>query len=139
MMGANRTVRGSDSGAAMVEFAILLPVFLLTIAGIVDFGRAFFTQIQLTNAAREGARAAVVSTAAPGDIQSRAKIAYAGSLPAPVDLTVTIDQTCPGTNARVTASYAFTWIALGPAMNLIGGGSALPATLSSSAVMKCGG
>jgi Flp pilus assembly protein TadG len=122
----------------MVEFAILLPLFLLVIGGIVDFGRAFFTQIQLTNAAREGARAAVVSTAVAADIQARAQAAFnPGSVPP--ELTVTLDQTCPGTNAQVTASYAFSWITLGPAMNIIGAGAVLPATLSSSAVMKCGG
>ena len=119
----------------MVEFAILLPVLLLVIAGIVDFGRAFFTEVALTNAAREGARAAVVSTATAGDIQTRAQASAPG-------LTLTTSVTlCAGvgTNASVTASNAFTWIALGPAMNLIGGSSALPATLTSTAVMRCGG
>ncbi len=49
-----------DRGAAAVELALILPVLLLLIGGIVDFGRAFFAQIIITNAASEGARAGVV-------------------------------------------------------------------------------
>ena len=49
----------SERGAAAVEMALMLPVLILLIGGIVDFGRAYYTQIMLTNAAREGARAAV--------------------------------------------------------------------------------
>ena len=40
----------------MVEFAIVLPVLVLIICGIIDFGRALFTLNNLTSAAREGAR-----------------------------------------------------------------------------------
>lgn len=40
---------------ALVEVAILLPMLLLLILGAMDFGRMFFTKIELTNAAREGA------------------------------------------------------------------------------------
>ena len=42
-------------GQALTEFAFLLPVFLLLFAGTLDLGRAFYAQISLTNAAREGA------------------------------------------------------------------------------------
>jgi hypothetical protein len=40
----------------MVEFALILPILVLIIAGIFDLGRAFFSSITITNAAREGAR-----------------------------------------------------------------------------------
>jgi Flp pilus assembly protein TadG len=40
----------------MVEFALILPVFLLIVVGMVDLGRAFFQYQQLVNGAREGAR-----------------------------------------------------------------------------------
>jgi Flp pilus assembly protein TadG len=48
--------RRSDRGAALVEFALCLPLLLVVIAGIVDFGFAFQRYEVLTNAAREGAR-----------------------------------------------------------------------------------
>jgi Flp pilus assembly protein TadG len=43
-------------GQSMVEFALILPVMVLIIAGIFDLGRAFYSTITITNAAREGAR-----------------------------------------------------------------------------------
>lgn len=48
-------------GQALVEFAFALPVFLLLFMGIVDLGTAVFTYNSLTNAAREGARLAIVN------------------------------------------------------------------------------
>ena len=51
--------RGQD-GAAAVEFALLLPLLVLLLFGIIEFGFAFSTRIQATNAAREAARQAVV-------------------------------------------------------------------------------
>ena len=51
-----RSLRGHPSrGQAVVEFALILPVFLLLLLIAVDFGRLFFTYIQLNNTAREGA------------------------------------------------------------------------------------
>jgi Flp pilus assembly protein TadG len=50
----------SQRGAALVEFALALPLLLVVIAGIVDFGFAFQRQEVITNAAREGARLAVL-------------------------------------------------------------------------------
>ena len=49
-----------QDGAAAVEFALLLPLLVLLLFGLIQFGLAFNTKIQATNAAREGARMAVV-------------------------------------------------------------------------------
>jgi Flp pilus assembly pilin Flp len=51
--------KGQD-GAAAVEFALLLPLLVVLLFGVIQFGTAFNTRIQATNAAREGARMAVV-------------------------------------------------------------------------------
>ncbi len=48
----------STSAAALVEFAIVLPILLLLVFGVVDFGRALYTANNLTSAVREGARLA---------------------------------------------------------------------------------
>ena len=50
----------SESGAALVEFTILMPVLFLILFGIIEFGMIIFTQNNMTNAAREGARTAAV-------------------------------------------------------------------------------
>jgi Flp pilus assembly pilin Flp len=49
-----------EHGAAAVEFALLLPLLVMLLFGFIQFGVAFNTRIQATNAAREAARLAVV-------------------------------------------------------------------------------
>jgi hypothetical protein len=51
-----RLIRRSDRGASLIETALVLPLLLLLVGGIVDFGFAFNNYITITNAAREGAR-----------------------------------------------------------------------------------
>lgn len=50
----------NENGAAVVEFAILLPLLLLIIFGGVEYGLVMFNQQVLTNASREAARAGIV-------------------------------------------------------------------------------
>jgi Flp pilus assembly protein TadG len=134
MLRPARRATRTDRGAAAIELALVFPVLLLTIAGIVDFGRAFFTEITLANAAREGARAAIGTSATAGDVETRA----AAAAPGLGGMTATpVPCGGPGTEARVTASVDFDWILLGPAMSAVGGGDTLPSELSSTAVMRC--
>jgi Flp pilus assembly protein TadG len=49
-------------GQAMVEFALVLPIFMLILSGILDFGFALYSRMTVINAAREGARAAAMVT-----------------------------------------------------------------------------
>ena len=53
-------LRKSQAGQAMVEMALALPVLLMLVGGIVDFGWLYYNKIALNNAAREGARYAVI-------------------------------------------------------------------------------
>ena len=55
----SRRRRRSDSGAELIELAIVLPILLIVVAGIVDFGFLFRRYEAITNAAREGARVAI--------------------------------------------------------------------------------
>ena len=59
-------------GQALVEFALVIPLFLVLLVGIFDLGRAVFAFNTLTNAAREGARIAIVNQYKPSIIE-RAK------------------------------------------------------------------
>ena len=49
-----------QNGGALIEFAIVLPIILLLLGGIIDFGILFYNKQVLTNASREGARAGIV-------------------------------------------------------------------------------
>jgi Flp pilus assembly protein TadG len=57
----NRQVNRSHRGAAATELAIIMPVFLLLVLGCIDCGRFLNTSIAVTNAARAGAGAAIMS------------------------------------------------------------------------------
>jgi Flp pilus assembly protein TadG len=54
-----RRRRSRSRGQALVEFALVFPVFFLILAGLLDFGFLLYSRITLINATREGARAAV--------------------------------------------------------------------------------
>ena len=58
-------------GQALLETALVLPIVLLVAVGIFEFGRAFQTWQILTNAAREGARIALLPGSSVSDVQSR--------------------------------------------------------------------
>jgi hypothetical protein len=49
----------NQNGAAMVEFAIVLPLLLILICGVIEFGVMFYDKAVITNASREGARAGI--------------------------------------------------------------------------------
>lgn len=59
-----RSQRGRDRGQSLVEFALLLPLLLLILFGVIDFGRAIFTYSTLAEGARQGDRLAVVDQTA---------------------------------------------------------------------------
>jgi Flp pilus assembly protein TadG len=131
----------TERGASAVEFAIVLPVLFLVIAGIVDFGRYFFTQIQVTNAAREGARAAVVlPNPAASDMTAITQRALAGAAGVP-GVGASVVATCPAasSNATVQVTATFDWIIMKPAIQMVGGSWGLSGPVVANGVMRCGG
>jgi Flp pilus assembly protein TadG len=97
----------SERGAAAVEFALVLPLLLLLVFGIVEFGRAFQVQATLSAAAREGVRVMAVQ-----DDQAAARAAVRSastglpSVPSDIHIAVT-PLSCSATagNATVTIHY----------------------------------
>src|SRR6187399_1126377 len=82
----------SQRGAAMIEAAMTLPLLLLVCVGILEFGRAYQTWQVLTNAAREGARIAVLPGMDDTAVRTRVREYMAiGQLPKANDAVVTID------------------------------------------------
>lgn len=57
--------RLNQKGAAAVEFALVLPVLLILVFGIVEFSVALYDKAVITNASREGARAGIVFRVPP--------------------------------------------------------------------------
>lgn len=60
MMKKMLNIRG-QKGAAVIEFAIVLPVLVLLLFGTIEFGLLLYNQQVITNASREGARAGIVA------------------------------------------------------------------------------
>ena len=70
-MAEQKRQNSRRSGQAVVEFALVLPVFLLLLLGVVEFGRIFLRLHLLTNASREGARVASLPGNLEADVQDR--------------------------------------------------------------------
>lgn len=101
---SRRSSRGSR-GQAMVEFALVIPMFLLLLAGVCDFGFALFSRMTVINAAREGARAAVivsVHTNIPPAASNAATSAAKGAGLSPISVTVTCLQTTVSVSSPLT-------------------------------------
>lgn len=110
--------------------ALLLPILLIIVFGIIDFGRMLNAQISLTEAAREGARAESLGSSADDRVQEAA-----GRLGT---VTTTVEAECPGEDAIVTASYDFSFITpIGPILELYGGGVDGTVPMSGRGVMPC--
>ena len=81
----------STEGIALVEFALILPILILLLVGILDTGRAVNAYVTISNASREGARyVALNPTAAPSAIKSNAVLPHTQQLdPGSVAVSVT--------------------------------------------------
>jgi len=138
----------SDRGAAAVEFALVVPILLLVIIGIVNFSFVFAQQISLNNAARQAARYAAVAGNSCLAIENEGKtgantIGMTGSqVPTPVISNCAAGSPnfpCIGPSAGPNVTVTMTrtgasnpWVVTFPPFNLI------PApTLTGKGVMRC--
>ena len=128
--------RRSDDGAAAVEFALILPIFLLLIFLLIDFGRLFYCQITLNSAAREAARAVALrmTTAQINIAASDAAPNISGMSMNTTAMTITVVSTCAVASttldapAKVTANKSFDWLLPVGLLNLINPNSSNPGT-----------
>jgi Flp pilus assembly protein TadG len=139
----------SERGAELIEFALVFPLLLLVILGIVDFGFLFQRMEVVTNAAREGARIAVLPGYATADVQSRVQqYIAAGGLPTGggklipavvTDATVTVSAGPPAVTVpakRVSVTYFHDYMFLGPMMSWFGGAAFSSVPVRGLAVMR---
>lgn len=89
----SRKGRKSRRGAAAVEFALILPVLLAILLGIMDWGWVFYVQLSMTNAAREGARVGITEDT-PADAQTSA-VTVATSYLTRAGLAAAVSATAP--------------------------------------------
>jgi len=109
--GRRRAGRG-QVGQALVEFALVLPVLLLILAAIVDFGRLFYSVLAVHHAAREGARYGVVHAADDEGIRQRVRDAAVGLEGDRLTISITpaLSQRRVGAPLTVDVSYPFEYV-----------------------------
>lgn len=126
-----RRMRSDERGAVAVEFALVVPLLLMMVFAIIEFGIIYNGQIQVTAAAREGARAAALG-ASEANVRTASIAAAPGLSPAlvPANVTVTPATCTAGTNVTVSiVNYR---------INSITGLFSDGIGLSGKAVMRCG-
>lgn len=99
--------RSRERGAVALEFALILPILVMLMFGIVEFGRAYNTIISLNGAAREGARVlALCGTTTPC---TGVDVAVENALALDLDANAVVPDPCPaaGDPAVVTVSKQF--------------------------------
>ena len=139
-MTKRTSLRKNERGAALLETAITLPIILLISVGIFEFGRAYQTWQVLTNAAREGARIAILMDKTDAEVQT-AVSGYVKSGGLAATPTVNIDRNVamgPNTASRITVNYPFQFIVLNPVVRLVTPSSTTgaPLTMQSTALMR---
>ena len=130
----------------MIEAALTLPMLLFLGVAIVEFGRAYQTSQVLTNAAREGARVAVLPNQAADAVDTRVRqYLNVGGLVSDSSVGVTLTPVTVATGSSSTASgsqvtitYPFTFIVMQPVAQLLVSGSMVgaPITVTKTAVMR---
>jgi Flp pilus assembly protein TadG len=129
-------LRSTEKGQALVEFTMVLPLLLILLFAIVDFGRAFYAWTIVTNGAREGARAAAVQGSV-NDVNTAITNATNGLQQGQITKSYTNIQGNRGETVSVTVNYAFTYATpLSPLLTLIGGSSLATPTISSTSQMR---
>ncbi|MER6940358.1 TadE family protein [Nocardioides sp. NPDC127514] len=125
----------ADRGAAAVEFALVLPLLLLVLFGLIDFGRALNAQIALTQAAREGVRLAALQQPGAAD---RARAAAEPLSGVTVSVTACPANPGPTDDAVVLANQNFTFATpIGSIADMFGGGIGSSVQLTGRGVMRC--
>ena len=134
----------SEKGVAMVEAAITLPIILLISVGIFEFGRAYQTSQVLTNAAREGARLAVIEGSTDTEVRARVnKYLTDGGLASLADSNIVLNRTtaltASATASNVQVNYPFEFMVLNPVIRLISPTNTTtgaPITLTAATLMR---
>ena len=101
-----RKTQENEKGQSLVEFALVVPLLLLLVIGIAEFGRAWMAQNVLTGAVREAARIAAVQ-APGGGWNGLAATARGNQVLASAGIATTVSVLDPGPYGDVTATVTY--------------------------------
>lgn len=106
MAGRLIKTKKGEAGQSLVEFALIIPIFLMLVFAVVDFGMGFHAWITVTNSAREGARLGSVGSDA-ATIEDRVRDTAASLNNDDLTVTVTNAQGNPGESVSVEVDYSY--------------------------------
>ncbi len=139
-------LRRSERGQAMAEFALLVPVFMVVLFAIVDFGNAYSKYVSITNAARDGARLGVTGDTSANIVTRVNQTSgicngptYTTCSDSNLSVSVSGAGGSSGSDVTVTASYSYSFITpLAALVRLLPGSRSIGSsiTLTSTAVMR---
>ncbi|OMH34547.1 pilus assembly protein TadE [Tersicoccus sp. Bi-70] len=130
---------GSERGAAAVEFALVVPVLLLLLLGIIEFGRAYNTQIELSGAAREAARVMAVrndATAAKAAAQAAAPSLNPALTTGQITIGLSNGSSCA---ANASTTYPVVTVTAAYPLKFLTGMFGSTITITGKSSMQCGG
>jgi len=136
-----RRLRKTDTGAEIIEMALVLPLLLGLLFGIVEFGFLFQRYVFLTNAAAEGARVASLPGYNQADVQARVAAYAAASNITGVNAT-SVGATIAGPGgtswpgSKVTVTYVYNYQFIGPLATLLGGSLNPGVTLTARSTVR---
>jgi hypothetical protein len=107
-MDSIRNPNGSSRGQTLVEFALILPIIVILLFGIIDFGLMLNHRITLQHAVREGARYAAVHDGCT-DIQDRTKDRAGNAIPDRNTVSVSYEDNPAPAGSTVKVSAPFEW------------------------------
>jgi len=128
--------RHGEKGQALVEFVFVLPLFLVLVLAVVDFGMGLHAWISVTNGAREGARLGSVEATA-GEIETKVRAVTSTLDQAKLTVTTTNAQGDSGEGVTVKVDYQYDLITpLGGIIGVLGGSIGSTLNLSSQSEMR---
>jgi Flp pilus assembly protein TadG len=138
----------SESGQVLVEFALILPVLLLILAGIAEFGILFYNKQVLNNASREGARAGIVYKLNSSGVKiipnvqkvvqdycANRLVTFAASTPPPVTITPALSGLAYPSDLTVTVTMQYTFL-MPSVLNMFGGSFGPTLDISGTTIMR---
>ena len=140
-MQVHRAAGARGRGQSTVEMALMFPVFLLVLLGIIEFSRAFYAYSVVSNAAREGARYGIMhptwvdsdDNGDPNNIEFRARRLTTGLQASNLTITTTFPDTTRTSGDRVKVEVVYQLVLILPVDQLI---SAQGVRLGSSSIMR---
>lgn len=120
----------TERGAVAVEFALLAPVLVMLLLGIMEFSRAYNAQVTLSSAAREGVRVMAINNNATA-ARTAVKAAASGLNPALTDASIILSPTNCTAGAQMTLKITYNLSTMT--------GIAGPFAMEGRGVMLCGG